>query len=204
MADARHRAIGAMVFPNLDAWVICRTFLRIGALHLTEHLRPSFMRATKVDRHHVEKAALGLYLTNAQPTVEQLQSLEEITSASWGGDRQGGLGSGQFGSSCGIAAGRPLLGAIIEAIISCQAVSRHFCAPSVRYEVTVVHNCSRQRDTMTTGASFHKIGGIRRCAGNPFLLCDLWSGWVGNQGGKWDRNGFADPRGRADASQKAV
>jgi hypothetical protein len=163
----------------LDAWVICRTFLRIAAPHLAEHFRPSFMGTTKVDRHHLEKASLGLYLTNAQPTVEQLQSLEEITSASWDGDRQGGLGSGQFGSSCCIAAGRPLLVAISEAIIPCEAVSRHFSGPSVRYEVTVVHNCSRQRDTMTTDAASTKSGefvaaqGIRSCC----AICGA-VGWV--------------------------
>jgi hypothetical protein len=60
MADARHWTISATVFPNVDAWAIYRTLRRIQALHLTKHFRPSFVGTTKVNRQHLEKAALGL------------------------------------------------------------------------------------------------------------------------------------------------
>jgi hypothetical protein len=119
MAHAHHLAIGTVMFPDMDTQFACGSFPRLDALHLAKHSCPSLVGATKVDRYHLERTTLCLYLTNAQTTVEQVQSLEEIMSASRSGDRQARLRSGQFGSSCGITVGRFILDAISEVVILC-------------------------------------------------------------------------------------
>ena len=84
MADARHRTIGAMVFPNLDSWIIrrCTSWLRTS--HLTEHLNPRIVGTAKMERYHLKAVSLEPYMAKVQLAIEQLQSLKKLTSASWG------------------------------------------------------------------------------------------------------------------------
>jgi hypothetical protein len=82
MADACHRTVSAMVFPDLDSLRCRGVCLDIGTRNFPKHLCPELTRATKVDWHDLEGASLGLQLAKAQPAVEHLQCLEEVNAAS--------------------------------------------------------------------------------------------------------------------------